>query len=309
MNRSLRPRACAALILLLLAVPGDGDTTPGGESAEAGKTLEAVNQQARAAYAAARERAVARAGPVVLYDGDHLTLRYGSARLVRPVRPPLYHDLKTVGHLVLALDALLGGPGDGDLTPRRLFELRQHRELIEKTKHAIRHRGLTKPQEDRQQYLLQSCDEYLEGVLRERKVEPKRLVALLRKLRPALDENNADAVRAQLDLLHREMLGLKGKLTEADWKRMRVILQSSQQPRKDNVAVQYFARLLGEPGEGRRIVYAEATYDEAKALGLLGTKLLDLQVGAHLYDDPQRLFRDLLGDAARARLDEMFPKK
>jgi hypothetical protein len=304
----LRSWLCVPCVALLLAVPGDGDTRPGGNYAEAGKTLEAVNQQARAFYAAARERAVAGAGPIVLYSGDEVTLRYGGVRLARRITPALYHDLKTIGHLALALDVMLGPGGDASLGERRLFELRQHRELIEKAGRAIRQRGLTKEQEERQQQILRGCDEYLDGVLRERKVDGKQLVALMRKLRPLLDQNSADAVKAQLDELHREMLGFKGRLSEADWKRLTVIIQSEQQMRKDNVALQYFARLLGEPGEGRRIVYAESLYDEAKALALLGTKLLDLQVGGDVYDDPQRLYRDLLGDAAKAHLDEMFKK-
>ncbi len=298
----------AAVVALLLALAGDADTRPKGDDADAGKALEAVNHQARAAYAAARERAVARAGPVVLFNGDELTLRYGGVRLARRVAPPLYHDLKTVGHLALALDALLGPAGNEGFGARQLFELRQLRDLVAKTRAAIRQRGLTKPQADRQEVLLQGLDEYLDEVLHAKKADHKQLVALLRKLRPLLDENNADAVKAQLEALHREMLALKEALTESDWKRLRVIVQSSQQPRKDNVAVQYFARLLGEAGEGRRIVYAESLYDEPKALALLGTKLLDLQIGADLFDDTGRMFRDLLGDAAKAYLDELFKK-
>ncbi len=72
----------------------------------------------------------------------------------------------------------------------------------------------------------------------------------------------------------------------------------SQMPRKDNLAVQYFARLLGETGEGRRIIYAEAIFDEHRALNLLGTHLLDREIAASFFDDPLRMNRDLLGDAA-----------
>ena len=75
-------------------------------------------------------------------------------------------------------------------------------------------------------------------------------------------------------------------------------------PRRDNVGTQYFARLLGEKGEGKRVLYAEAIFDEARALNLLGTKLIDTRIGEDFFDDPLRMHRDLLGDAARAYLDE-----
>jgi hypothetical protein len=81
-----------------------------------------------------------------------------------------------------------------------------------------------------------------------------------------------------------------------------------QLPRKDNLAVQYFARLLGEPGEGRRIVYAESLFDEPEALDLLATHLVDTQVGLDFFDDPMRMHRDLLGDAAREYLPHLLGK-
>lgn len=274
---------------------------------EAQRALEAVNVQARAAYAAARDKAVERAGPVLIQIGDDLTLRYGSVRLTRRVTPPLYHDLKAVGHMVLSLDAMLTVWGDEKFDETRAFELRSHRGLIEKARTAIRERGLSPAQVERQEKILLATDEYVQALLKEGKAEAEQRVAVMRKLRPLLEANNTDAGRGQLDGLHREALAYKERLGD-DWKRVRVIVAGSQQPRRDNVAVQYFCRLLGEPGEGLRVVYAESLYDEPKAVALLGTKLLDVNVGTDIWGEPEHLFRDLLGDVAKAYLDELFKK-
>ena len=94
-----------------------------------------------------------------------------------------------------------------------------------------------------------------------------------------------------------------------EWKRLTVVVMGRQLPRKDNLAVQYFARLFGEPGEGRRIIYAEALFDEAKALDLLGTHLVDTRIGEAFFADPQRMHRDLLGEAAKVHLDTLFKKE
>jgi len=72
----------------------------------------------------------------------------------------------------------------------------------------------------------------------------------------------------------------------------------SQMPRRGNLDVQYFAHLLGLKGEGPRLTYAEALWEEPAALRLLATRLVDKEVGRMFFDDDQRMFRDLLADAA-----------
>jgi hypothetical protein len=99
----------------------------------------------------------------------------------------------------------------------------------------------------------------------------------------------------------------KKDLTAEEWGSLTVIVQGMQPPRVDNAAVQYFARLLGEPhGEGRRVVYAEGLGDEEKALNLLGTLRLDGKLAVAVFNDPVRMYRDLLADAARSAIDDIL---
>jgi hypothetical protein len=284
--------------------------TPVDAATTAAAALAESNAECRAAYRAARERALARSGPVVLFDGDELIFRYGETRRVSKITPAIYTDLKTVAHVALGLAALLTPPEPGPLDPARLFALKSYQETIEKARKAIEHRGLSKVQRQRQEKILDACDELLSEVIRGKKMDAKTVVGGLRRLRLPLELNTAEAARAQIDSLHRAMTAYRAKLSEEEWGRLKVVIQGSAMPRKNHLAVQYFARLLGEAGEGRRIIYAEAVFDEARALSLLGTHLLDTQLGADVYDDPQRLHRDLLADAARGYLDELFaPKK
>jgi hypothetical protein len=297
--------------LLTVAMTGTGrpqpaiDKTP---TADPAADLKAGNAVARAAYQVARDRVRAAAEPVVLWDGEDLIFRYGTYRRVSRPTPAAYHDLKVAGHMVLGLDALLSRP-DGELSAVQLFELRRYRESLRKVRRALAQRGLSKPQLERQQTLLDSCDEFLGKAIEARKTQADDLRGHLRRLRPLLDENSRDAARLQIDGLQGEMQRYRGELSADEWQKLRVVVQGSQPPRKDNLAVQYFARLLGEPGEGLRIVYAEAIFDEQKALTLLANKLFDTRVGQDVWDDPGHLHRDLLGDAARAYLDELFEKK
>jgi hypothetical protein len=119
---------------------------------------------------------------------------------------------------------------------------------------------------------------------------------------PWVMANVAEAARSELDALHRQVSLWRSQLTEEEWKALSVVILGSALPRKENLTVQYFARLLGEPGEGRRITFAESIRDEPKALDLMATRTVDTAIGVDFFNDPLRMHRDLLADAAKEYL-------
>jgi len=56
------------------------------------------------------------------------------------------------------------------------------------------------------------------------------------------------------------------------------------------------------------VVYAESLWEEPQALGLLGTHLLDGDVGEAFFGDYMHMHRDLLGDAASQYLPDLLPE-
>lgn len=300
----------AVALACLFAPFAPAQSPPAAPTArEDDQALDALNKLARAAYQKARERALARSGPVVLFDGDDLVLRYGVVREQARVTPQLYHDLKAVGHVALGLHALVADHLDRPLPPDRLFDLRALRDRALRAGAVLPRRGLSPAQLERHQRLIRQSVAFADSVLSSGRASEKGLRAYCAGVRPLLDAGAADGAKLQLDGLHRQMTAWKKKLTPDEWKRLKVIVMGSAQPRREHSAVLYFARLLGEKGEGPRIVYAEATFDEARALNVLGSKLADLRVGEDFWGEPLRMERDLLGQAARAYLDELFGKE
>ena len=163
-------------------------------------------------------------------------------------------------------------------------------------------------QRKRQLRLLGACHSFIDGVIKEQRQERKKLEAFIKEARPWIEQNTEEAARIRIDAFHRQVAVWRGNLTKAEWGRLLVVVMGPQLPRKDNLAIQYFARLLGEDGEGKRIIYAEALFEESAALNLVGTRLIDTCIGRAFFDDPQRMHRDLLGDAARKYLAELFKK-
>src|SRR5262249_33193937 len=144
--------------------------------------------------------------------------------------------------------------------------------------------------------ILAASSEYLRDALATKKVSPEARTAFARKMAPLVLADARDAAAAQIDGTHKQMTAWKAELSADEWKRLKIVVMGSAMPRRENLAVQYFAWLLGENGEGKRIVYSESVWDEQKALGLLATSQIDGDIGAAFFEDDRRMHRDLLAD-------------
>jgi hypothetical protein len=131
---------------------------------------------------------------------------------------------------------------------------------------------------------------------------------LARSLEPAVMSAGRAAARAQLDGLDRAARRLHAALGEEAWQRAYVVVLGVRQARVDNLQYSYFKRALGPEAEGKRLIYAESIFDEAKALDLLGTILLDRAISIAFFDQEYRMERDFLGDATAEYLPVLLPK-
>src|SRR4029077_1866303 len=116
-----------------------------------------------------------------------------------------------------------------------------------------------------------------------------------KQITPLVDE----IARLQIDTLDAAVQALRKELSDEEWQRLKVVVMGSAMPRQQQIVVQYFAKLLGEPGEGPRIIYAGGLWTEGPALDLLGKHLLDGAIGRDFFGDDRRMMRDLLADAAK----------
>lgn len=277
------------------------------KSEAAGDPLFALNEASRAAYRRAKESALAKAGPVLLVEGDNLVLKRRGERIEVRFTPDLYHTLKTVAHIPLALDVMVTSAGDdGQLDASGLDELRRYRDLIVRARERLDAIELKKETSQRQSKIVAASLEFLDSVAEARACRAAERIAYTRRMAPLVLANADEAAGAALDSLHKLVGQWMERMSAAEWERLIVVVMGRQLPRQENLAVQYFARRLREPGEGARIVYAEALFDEPKALDLLATRLVDTGVGVDFFDDPRRMYRDLLGDAAKVHLPRLF---
>lgn len=126
-----------------------------------------------------------------------------------------------------------------------------------------------------------------------------------RRSLPQIQENLAVAAKYRIENYHQQILKWRETLSDQQWERTHVLIPGSPMARKNSLAVQYFAKLFGERGEGRRIIYAESLFAESQAINLLGTHLLDTQIGIDFFADPWRMHRDALGTATAKYLETL----
>ena len=265
--------------------------------------LVALNKAFREEYKQAKAEALARVGPVILTEGDTLVLLRNGTREEGPLRPPVYHQLKAVAHVPLALHVMLHAEVDRPLGEKRLGALRRYRELMLAARDGFRAEGLSAAQVERQRRIFAESAGLLEEVLARGRIGKDGLAAYIARVREPLDANITEATHAQMAQLYATVGAWRKNLSPAEWSALRVVIISAHMPREDEVGFQFFSRLLNEPFEGGRIVYAESQWQEPQALDLLATHLVDGEVGTAFFNDARRMHRDLLADVARAYLD------
>jgi len=291
--------AILAVLAFLLSVAGATAETP--------PALTALNNAFRAAYADARSRVRKSSGPTLIVNGDNIALLREGQRVEANVGTPIYDPVKTIAHIPLAIYVILT-PGDGAIDDDRLRTLAGLRELIPPAEGSLDGLKLSADTLARQKRIVASSLAFLDDVTLRRRSARPLLLAFTRRMAPLVMENVTEAARAQLDATHARVSAWRRELSPAEWDQLHVLIIGPHMPREDLVVTQYFLRLLHEPAEGRRVVYAESLWEEAQALDLLGTHLLDGSVGDAFFDDYMRMHRDLLGDAARQYLPRLLPE-
>ena len=294
-------RAIQASVLLVLF----SSTLLAQEGNYSNAAIEKLNLQFRQYYAQAREERLAAIDPVVVARGDSLVLLHEGKRIEGTTVPANYHDLKTVAHIPLAIFCVLGEKDNQQLDERtltKLSTLKKHMlAVLTELEDSFADPRLRQLQLD----MISECIKLIDASTSTRTCTQKQLSTFIDQVRPIILENVESATRLRIDNYHEQMLQWRKQLNQEEWKRLYVVIPGASLARKNETAVQYFSKLLGERGEGKRIIYAEAQFEESKDLQLLGTYILDTEVGIAFFGDPWRMQRDLLASAADSYLDSL----
>lgn len=297
----------AVVVFLITAAGAPAQTLPVAAGPVQPPALTALNNAFRAAYADARSRVLKSSGPTLIVNGDNFTLLRHGQRIEANVGAPIYDPVKTIAHIPLAIYVTLT-PGDGTVDDDRMKTLAGLRELIPPAEASLDALKLSAATLARQKQIVAASLAFLDDVADRREFARSSLREFTHRMAPLVMENVTAATRAQLDATHARVSAWRRDLSPEEWNQLHVLIIGPHMPRENLVVTQYFLRLLHEPREGHRVVYAESLWEEPQALDLLGTHLLDGSVGEAFFGDYMRMHRDLLGDAASQYLPRLLPK-
>ncbi len=291
----------AGIVVLLLAMPAYS-----AEIDEETRTaLFNLNRDFIKAHAAARKINLESGGPIILLRDGKLVLVRNNTETTSEMILPRYDTLKVFAHMPVAIYLMLGPPGAGKLDAQRLQQLNEYRARIDRVEKNIDQIGLKGENLERQKQFLAASKQFLEKVIQQQQFSTEELHTFTRSTLPMIKANLAGAAASQLDAMHQQIMAWKKELTPDEWKKLRVSVKGAVLARDDNLAMQYFERLLHVKGNGMRLIYMERYVPPTPMLTLLATRSVDRGISIAFFDNPDRMFRDVLADAAAAHIKKM----
>lgn len=241
--------------------------------------------------------------PVIIAAGDELILRHRGLREVARFIPPLYHQLKAIGHMVFGIHLSLEVRAPQGLNETERLELLQQQYLIKAVLHNLAGEGIPDEVRQTQVVLLEQACELLTEVLRERAVDRALLRRFARTAGPLMRDSITRSQRAALDGLHATVEAWLAAMTDEMRAKLYVVVCGSHQARSQDIVMEYFQRLLGEKAatgahHEDRLLYAESTFAEEGALDLIARHIIDQDAGEAFFGDRMRMQRDLLSEGA-----------
>jgi hypothetical protein len=270
--------------------------------------LVTLNNAFRAEYSRAKTQALSKIGPLIIVEGSNVILVRNGKRTEAQIQPPIYQSLKAVAHIPFAVFLMFDESDFGQLTEARVAELRDYRKLIVDAQSNLGARGFSNVQLQRQQKIVNDSLTFLDAAIQNRQVGKTALDNFARQMSPMLLANVDEAARVELDALHSHVTEWRNQMTPDEWKALHVVVMGAHMPRDSEITMQYFERLIDEPIEGHRIIFAEGLWEEPSALDLLGTHLVDGSAGAAFFGEFMRMHRDLLSDAAKVYIQNSLLK-
>lgn len=272
------------------------------------ENLTTLNQLMHDTLREAVEHSRKELGPLIMFEEGKIKLFRGDTEvLALPANPPLvYHQLKIIGHTVLVtVIQLWRSDFKGEV---RNAWLKHFQDQLTELQKELPSFQLPQDLEASQSKQIKLTQDLIMRALKNEVISHEDLKHYSLTVRPHLKAAFHFSARAHIDLLHQRIGEMYAQLTVEERSQVRGYLYGGRGARVDNLGLQYVSWLIGERTgrESGRMVFSEGIYDKEKALMALAKYGVERELAQIIFDDPEALHRDVLGEATRAYLKD-FP--
>jgi hypothetical protein len=243
--------------------------------------------------------------PLILIIGsDSVTALAGESRTVYPL-PNTYAEMKASLHSVLGFQGLmvmLSGNSD-DMQWQKAIryskDLGELLTLIPQTDAKPKDKELTI---EFVTQLKTATDEFI----KQKKVNENQVHSVLAKVRPIILTVVKDIGQESAESLKNILVSIQSKTNKDVWDQTIAVIPGPITARLNNLNAAVTASVMGRDLLGKRIFYSENFYDEAGIRSYVAMLMRDKKLSVMLFDNPYRMWRDLLADTSETIIDEDF---
>lgn len=244
--------------------------------------LAAITVAFRSAYRQACHVSARQNGPVVVLDGDSLTLHHNGVRTSLDVTSTQFRALNSLSHAPLAILLLVEGHEEQLLSVETRESVEDLRGQLLLTLTQLGRFGITAEQSQRQAEMLTSCVRFLDAVLAGAST-CEATAAFAHEVLPAIALNLTEAVQAKTDVIHARMTAWQQELSAEEWMDLRAVVVAGSVTSHSALGVQYFSQLLGTSSDEPRVISINCALNDDQTMRLAGMQPLDRKVAATFF--------------------------
>lgn len=280
---------------------GKYQTPKQSQQTKLSESFTAMNTLARKALHEVIRAEPQQLGAVIVSEAGALKLfRNGKQVASFPIPTPLeYHQLKVFGHMTLALVIQLQR-NDWTKEARDAW-LESFLLTGYQVQNELTHLNIPRKLRVSQSLLIRETLNLAHKVQKLKSISQELIRSYGQKIVPLLNDGFRYSAQAHIDIIHKQGRALYALLSEEERQTVRAYNYGGRGARVDNLILQYLSWLVGE-GTGKeslRVIFSEGITDAKQAQSALARYSVETRIADLIFSIPQRLYRDVLGDATR----------
>lgn len=251
--------------------------------------------------------------PVIInLDGLNMILKYNGKTEVVQIADATYQNLKVFCHASLSVLMILSQQSPGRIEKTTLNHLQQLQTNLDAATKVIPTLNLPVQAKQATQTLAKITNEYLQKLITTQRWSYADLTSYYQKVMGSINIMIGTAPAVELNNLDKVLNPWLAAMSEKERKQIGIVIGVVHQARAQEHIIAYlnkrFSKQVGGDGATNEngLVVAEGIFDEQSALALLARHYLDRDIGRIVFNQIDRMQKDLMANPGKKWIDQHF---